>query len=304
MTTLEVHRRIEPQLAGLVTDLLHRIEAASGSPALSDHLLVDLHEGGGAGFVGVVLTDPASGKLTGYAQASAANENYSVELAVDPTRTDDPPGSRRQLLDTTLAAIAAGGGGRVNWWVRSPAPEDERAAAAVGMHAARTLFQMRRPLPVGQTATIPTRSFVVGQDEAAWIEVNNRAFAGHGEQGGWTIETLRRRETETWFDADGFRLHERDGRLAGFCWTKEHPATAFNPRLGEIYVIAVDPDFHGLGLGRELTLAGLDHLADQGIADAMLWVDADNPAGVGLYEKLGFSVAATNVAFSTELAAT
>ena len=51
---------------------------------------------------------------------------------------------------------------------------------------------------------------------------------------------------EPWFDPDGFRLHERDGRLAAFCWTKVTTTSA----SCEIYVIAVDPDFHGLGLGR------------------------------------------------------
>ena len=46
-----------------------------------------------------------------------------------------------------------------------------------------------------------------------------------------------------------------DGRLAGFCWTKVHDDE--EPPLGEIYVIAVDPDFVGRGLGRALTVAGL-----------------------------------------------
>ena len=48
-------------------------------------------------------------------------------------------------------------------------------------------------------------------------------------------------------------------------------------------MIAVDPDFHGRGLGAQLTLAGLDHLAGEGIETGMLYVDADNTPAVTLY---------------------
>ncbi len=159
---------------------------------------------------------------------------------------------------------------------------------------------MRVPLPLPVRSDLTVRAFVPGRDEDAWLEVNNRAFAGHEEQGGWTRDDVVDREHEPWFDPGGFLLHERDGRLAGYCWTKVHPAQPGpdgDPELGEIYVIAVDPDFHGLGLGRELTVAGLQHMASAGVAVGMLYVDAANVPAVRLYESLGFTVHATDRSF-------
>ena len=57
-----------------------------------------------------------------------------------------------------------------------------------------------------------------------------------------------------------------------------------------MYVIAVHPDFHGLGLGRALTLAGYQHLEDAAVTKAMLYVDADNTPAVNLYRDIGLEV--------------
>jgi mycothiol synthase len=145
------------------------------------------------------------------------------------------------------------------------------------------------------------RPFRVGQDEQAWLEVNNRAFNWHAEQGGWDAATLADREAQPWFDPEGFLLHERDGRLAGFCWTKVHPDN--DPPLGEIYVIAVDPAFQGLGLGRALAVAGLNWLADRGLGTAMLYVDGDNAPALHLYERLGFTVDHVDRAYTADVEA-
>jgi mycothiol synthase len=154
---------------------------------------------------------------------------------------------------------------------------------------------MRRPLPLEPSVRIgpplDVRPFEVGRDEAAWLEVNNAAFHWHGEQGGWDLATLQQRQREPWFDPAGFLLHERNHRLAAFCWTKREGA------LGEIYVIAVHPDFHGLGLGRSLTVEGLRHLHQVGATEGMLYVDGDNESAVGLYLSLGFERAHTDQAY-------
>ena len=112
--------------------------------------------------------------------------------------------------------------------------------------------------------------------------MNNRAFADHGEQGGWTLDTFCQRQQEDWFDPelDSASTNATVGwpDSAGPRCTRRTDRDE-RGELGEIYVIAVDPDFHGRGLGQQLTLAGLEHLGDRGIRTAMLYVDADNTRG-------------------------
>ena len=175
-------------------------------------------------------------------------------------------------------------------------PARSALAKTAGFTRFRALWQMRMPLaavPAGDPSLPPgvtIRTFRPGADEEAWLAVNHRAFAHHPEQGAWTMPDLRLREAEPWFDPAGFFLAERDGKLAGFHWTKVHPdGGEGGAPIGEVYVVGVDPGQQGGGLGRALTLAGLVHLRRLGLADVMLYVDEDNTAAVRMYTALGFS---------------
>jgi mycothiol synthase len=194
------------------------------------------------------------------------------------------------LLGAAVGRVATLGGGSVRLWVPSASAADDGRAAAHGFRLERDLLQMRCPLPLPpprhDEAAVTTRAFRPGSDEEAWLVTNNRAFANHPEQGRWELATLLEREGQAWFDPDGFRVLEVDGRIAGSCWTKVH--AAHEPPLGEIYVISVDPDFHGRGWGRALTRDGLDWLASRGLTVGMLYVDAANAAAVSLYHSMGF----------------
>ena len=58
-------------------------------------------------------------------------------------------------------------------------------------------------------------------------------------------------------------------------------------RQYRLRAMASDPDFQGLGAGREVVLFAIKLLRDQG--EDILWCDARKIA-LGFYEKLGFSI--------------
>lgn len=302
MRCLEIKRQMGSDDIASVTELLDAAARADGRRPLSDHLYLDLVNGGLDGFAGFLASEPGHAHPVAYAQISRGNDAYAFELVIHPHHRYEMATIGPELIDAAVDVVAADGGGHVNWWVFEPTSAHTALADAAGMQPGRSLHQMRRSLPTGLDVTIGTRAFVPGDDDEEWLRVNNRAFTEHGEQGGWTLHTFRQRQLEPWFDPEGFRVLDVDGRMAGFCWTKVHePPGNGDERLGEIYVIAVDPDFHGRGFGRQLTLAGLEHLAGLGITTGMLYVDADNAPAVRLYEQLGFQVHSTNAAFVADV---
>lgn len=272
-----------------VSELLHVAAIHDDHLPLGEHQWLDLVQGGREGFAGFVAQAKGHPHPVGYAQVSKGDGNWAIEFVVDPHHRDQDHDIGRDLLAAALAEVARAGGGHVHLWVPKPAPAHDAIARANGLERGRELLQMRRPLPMVATAPLlVTRAFVPSKDEETWLEVNNRAFAWHPEQGGWDLTTLQRRQAEAWFDAEGFLLFEQAERLAGFCWTKVHADS--QPALGEIYVIATDPDFQGQGLGRRLVEAGLDYLTHRGLGTAMLYVDASNVTALSLYKDMGFEV--------------
>lgn len=300
MIRVDTRRSLTADARAAVLDLVLAARQHTGERPLPDHLWVDLVHGSGYGLS--VALAWRNTTLVGYAQVSESNESrtLSIVLKVDLTPAEIAAATT-SLLQAAIGLTADDGGGELHWWitdVRSDVQQASAAAAATaGFRLGRTLLQMRVDLPLADHHAVaaPVRPFVPGDDDLALLEVNNAAFGDHNEQGGWTPSVLRRREREPWFDPDGLLMHHRGGRLAAFCWTKIHDDTL--PVMGEIYVIAVHPDFHGLGLGRALTVAGLAHIAQRGIGTGMLFVDEANTVAVSLYRSLGFRIHRTDRAY-------
>jgi len=186
-------------------------------------------------------------------------------------------------------------------WLPHVSDSAHETATKLGFSDYRDLWQLRATLPLLSPAGTPhhTTPFAVDLDLDDFVAVNSRAFAWHPEQGQLTADDIRRTMQEPWFDPVGFRMLRIDGKLAGFCWTKIHRDAV--PALGEIYVIAIDPEFHGQGLGGPMTQAGLDYLQASGLTTAMLYVESDNDAANRVYSRLGFTRHHTDRAYALTL---
>jgi mycothiol synthase len=296
-----VLRTLDPVQRGDLAALLDRCERADHHPALAEpqRAAAARADLGGNGARVVLAYD---GGLVGCAVITPALDGATaLHVAVDPDHRIGAGGAggaggiQDALLRTALQQTAGAGGGEVRLWVMKATPGDDTTAHELGFEPERDLVQMRVPLPlppetVAGARPVSTRPFEPGRDDAAWLAVNNAAFADHPEQGGWTLDELHEHMAFDWFDPDGFLMADApDGNgLLGSCWTKIHRTT--EPVLGEIYVISVAPAFHSQGWGKALTVAGLQWMADHGVTVGMLYVTGSNTAAVRLYGALGFTV--------------
>lgn len=231
----------------------------------------------------------------GQANAIRRDAAFYLVRGTELTLVVDPP-ARRRGLGAALLTEAVEAHPRINRaWSHGNHPGAAALAAAAGWTRVRDLWVMRRPLgpdcdPLPEIELpdgVTLHSF--GQrsgDSTEVLRVNHHAFADHPEQGAMDVIDMARRMDQPWFDPAGLILAApaKGFGTLGFHWTKKHSDT-----VGEVYVVGVDPSAQGRGIGRLVTLAGLHHLADEGITEVILYVEGDNERAIATYSGLGFT---------------
>ncbi|KQO63494.1 mycothiol synthase [Curtobacterium sp. Leaf261] len=262
----------------VVRALAQEAAAAGEAPPFSDQTLVDV----GAGRATVLVDD---------GRAAAVVRDGELELMVGLEARGRGIGTA--LVRQALASGTADAPAPTLAWAHGDAPAARALARAFGWSAARTLLQLRAPIPEGDAdpglpAGMSLVPFAAGSaaatpSEAAWLGLNATAFSHHPEQGRMTLDDLREREAEDWFEpADVLLLQDGDGALVGSCWLK------VDGRIGEFYAVAVHPGRQGQGLGGVLMRAGSARLSGRGLDAAALYVEGDNVPALALYRRTGF----------------
>lgn len=211
--------------------------------------------------------------------AAYAVGDAPVEIVVDPDHRRAGHGSR------ILAELVADG--EDQFWAHGNLDGAQALAAASDLTVARELLVLRlefdgAPAPERALDGITLRTYSPADADAV-IAVNARAFAHHPEQGAMDRPDFDRRTSSAWFDPEGLFIAERGGQVVGFHWTK------IEDGIGEVYVVGIDPDAQGGGLGTALTARGLRHMYDQGLTVVDLYVEGDNAPALKVYKNLGFT---------------
>lgn len=82
---------------------------------------------------------------------------------------------------------------------------------------------------------------------------------------------------------------DRD-RPCGYCWLKidREQNRVVGRNRGRIHMLGVDPGNRRRGTGLTVLTSGLNRLKSMGLTKAVLTVDQDNAAALGLYRQVGF----------------
>lgn len=283
--------------AAAVTELARLTALSDGVHPLSERTLLHLESEHADDAHFLAYDGEAGSDLIGYA---FLDPDGSAELFVVPSAR------RRGTGSALLRMLRDHGGANLRVWAHGRLAGVDELASRLDLGVVRELYYLQRTSAEAELpepswpAGIELRTFAPGRDEDAWLRVNARAFADHPEQGRWGRVDLAERMHQPWFDPKGFFLavDRSSGELAGFHWTKVHEDEGDGP-YGEVYVIGVDPDHQGTGLGKALTIAGIRYLQqERGLATVGLYVDGTNKGARALYDKLGFTVAALDVQFA------
>ena len=142
-------------------------------------------------------------------------------------------------------------------------------------------------------------------DVERWVETFNLSFIDHWGFHPLTVERRRHRLTDPNYRPERDLIAVApDGTFAAFCHCHIDPAdnARYERSEGWIGVLGTRRGYRKIGLGRAMLLAGMRLLKAEGMATAVLGVDAENPTGaLRLYESVGFYKAESGIAYCKDL---
>jgi mycothiol synthase len=305
MHHVEVISRLEGERSDQLDELIAAAEAVDKHEPLGEHKFLRMRHGDDLA-VGFMAFEGEL--LVGYAQTliygADDGRRVSCELVVHPDHRR--AGVGRALLDRVIRQAEAEGAHRLDIWSYNDSVASRHFAESLRLTESRRLLHMHRhpgppPIVVAPEGAA-LRAFRAGADDEDILALNNRIFAGHPENGSWTLADFHARTAQPWFRPEDLLVLEVHGEMAGFCWAKVEER-GDEGMVGEIYVIGTLPEYHGRGLGRYLLGEALRHLSGRDVKAVAVYVDQSNERAVALYWAFEFHHHHADVMYSMTLPA-
>jgi len=208
--------------------------------------------------------------------------SYKLEVALK--RLFDRAMRRARRLGAKVAQVSI------------PATEATQAEILLklGFKVARRFYELRFDassvnLEAAEQSDLAYRHLGEGEEELL-AGIENRCFIGTwgfnpntAEYIGWEISTRGDCPEDV-------ILALNQGKPIGYCWTEAErdQGSSTGKSKGRIYMLGVDADYRGEGLGKKLLRLGLLHLRSKGRELIDITVDNQNIVAVTLYRSLGF----------------
>jgi mycothiol synthase len=200
----------------------------------------------------------------------------------------------KQLFDRAMKQ-ARGLGAKVAH-VSIPATETAQAECLsdLAFKAVRRFYELRLDVSSANLETADQLGLVYRHLKAgeegllAWLE--NRCFIGTWGFNPNTAEYIGWELRARGDCPDDVILALSECRPVGYCWTEaRYGQDSFTGKgMGRIYMLGVDTDYRGKGLGKKLLVAGLLYLRNKGRELIDITVDSQNIVAVALYRSMGF----------------
>jgi mycothiol synthase len=179
-------------------------------------------------------------------------------------------------------------------------PQENRRAkrffSKMGFSFIRRYLELRLDLskahlPNLSKTTFTVRSLRKGEEETL-TQIQNRSFATTWGYNPNSSKDVIYRIGLPHCSLDDIIMAFEADKPIGYCWTRMNyrEDNAEEGGQGRIYMLGVDPDYRGKGVGMHVLAVGLSYLKSRGVRIVHLTVDGENKAARALYRTVGFEV--------------
>jgi ribosomal protein S18 acetylase RimI-like enzyme len=145
------------------------------------------------------------------------------------------------------------------------------------------------------------RRFILGRDEADWVEVQNAICRARPDYGPLTVEEFRAIEKWPEFDSEGRFIVELDGNPVGM--VHAHVDKLREEKRGFIGAnFGVIPEHRGRGIEEKLAETAIKELKKRGMKVVQSYVSGEPEEDIRMWKNMGFKLIRTGSFMTKELA--